>query len=171
LGIPILAIALLFVSRKKETLPRFIRWFDNNELHLRADGDDGLSGPDYIRSKWKDPTGWLARFNWLALRNPVNYFQYAVLGFQVQQGWKYKSENNNVGTHSYNKRGIRKTTLYNPDGKKYWEWYAVLPIYGLYHFRARLGYKIGDITDLKPGEWVQWVFAITPIKKLKPLDK
>ena len=166
LGLPILAIALLFVPRDKEVLPKFLRWFDNYELHLRDDGDDGLSGPHYIRSKWKDPTGWLARFNWLALRNPVNYFQYKVLGFKTEGDWAAKVENPNVGTHSYNVRGVRKTELTNGDGKKYWEYYAVIPLLKSWHFRARLGYKIGDITDLHDDEWVQWVFSVTPLKKL-----
>ena len=168
LGLPILAVVLLFVPKDKETLPSAFRWWDNYELHLRDDGDDGLSGPDYHRSKWKNPEGWIARFSWLALRNPINYFQYRHLGFQTKKGWTATVENPNVGTQSYRDAGIRKIKLINGDGKEYWEWYAVIKLFGNVHFRARLGYKIGDTTDLADDEWVQWVFSVTPFKVLKP---
>ena len=81
LGIPILAVLLLFIPKNVEYLPRLFRWWDNHERYTSGNkNDDGLSGPDYIRDKWRNPTGWMARFNWLALRNPANYFQYCILG-------------------------------------------------------------------------------------------
>lgn len=166
IGLPILAVTLLFVPKHKETLPRFLRWFDNHELHLRPNGDDGLSGPPKERARYKDPTAWWPRFRWLALRNPVNYFQYSVLGFTVQMPCEATTESPNVGTHRWNDRGVKRNWLRNRDGKEYWEYYAVIPLYKNWHFRARIGWKIDDKAELYDGLPVQWVFAITPLKRL-----
>lgn len=69
-AIPVLAVVLLFIAKERETLPRFVRWFDNNDAHreglpkavndhhIDSDGNvqgslprdiDGLAAPDYWR--------------------------------------------------------------------------------------------------------------------------
>jgi hypothetical protein len=168
-GIPILAVVLLFGPRDKEYLPSAFRWWDNHERYFDGNkSDDGLSGPDYIRNKWSDPTGWLARFNWLALRNPANYFQHRVLGRTANvflERVKVKGDLK-VGTHDWNTRGYYYQEVLNGH-EKLWELYIVQPIYKKWHFRFRAGWKIGGYFSKRdPGDSLQWVFAITPLKKL-----
>ena len=68
-----------------------------------------------------------------------------------------------VGTHSYNTRGYYYQELSNGA----FEFYMVQPLYKNYHFRARIGWKIGGHYSVREeGEHVQWVFAITPFKKI-----
>lgn len=168
-GIPILAIALIFVPRDEEKLPDALRWWDNHERYTPGNkSDDGLSGPDYIRSKWSDSTGWLARFNWLAIRNPANYFQYKVLGRQKSAMFDRVKVFGDlrVGTHDWNTRGYYYQEVINDD-EKLWELYIVKKLFGKWHFRFRAGWKIGGAySTRKTGEYLQWVFAITPLKKL-----
>jgi hypothetical protein len=168
-GIPILAVVLLFVPHEKEYLPSAFRWWDNHERYFDGNkSDDGLSGPDYIRNKWVDPTGWLARFNWLALRNPANYFQHSVLGRTANafcERVKVKGDLK-VGTHKWNTRGYYYQEVLN-GREKLWELYVVYPLYKEWHFRFRAGWKIGGhFSKRDPGDSLQWVFAITPLKKL-----
>ena len=185
-GIPILAILLLVVPRDREYLPRMFRWWDNHERYFEGNkSDDGLSGPDYIRNKWRNPTGWLARFYWLALRNPANYFQYAYLGrirntpyrtmrvrgcvFQ-EDGSKNRTNPQkllSVGTHTWNRRGYYYQEVIN-GAETLWELYMVWPLYKKWHFRLRMGWKLGGIySQKKEGDGIQWVLAITPLKRLE----
>lgn len=100
LGMIILPFVLAFVPRHKETLPRAFRWFDNHEAHIGHLNDnkdiDGLLGPTSERIKIgalnEDGTinesfGYLRllwnRYRWIALRNPVYYFQHVVMGIRV----------------------------------------------------------------------------------------
>src|SRR5690349_2988503 len=85
LGFIVLAVVLPFIPKDTEVLPKWLRWFDNysgyrNEYPI----GDGLSGdPDYrIRRRLDGHKNlYWERLNWLALRNPVNYFNYKVLGY------------------------------------------------------------------------------------------
>lgn len=168
-GIPILAVLLLFVPKDREYLPKLFRWWDNHERYFEGNkSDDGLSGPDYIRNTWAQPCGWLARFTWLALRNPANYFQYQVLGrIRHAQYDIIKAEGDlNVGTHEWNTRGYYYQEVLN-GREKLWELYIVYPLYRQWHFRLRAGWKVGGaFSKREPGDSLQWVFAITPFKKL-----
>lgn len=186
IGIPILAVLLLFIPKDVEYLPRLFRWWDNHERYTSGNkSDDGLSGPDYIRDKWRNPTGWLARFNWLALRNPANYFQYFVLGAEKHSHYeklkqvgayfndvgelKYDpiSSCMMVGTHTWNTRGWYYQEVLNGDDKL-WEFYMVWPLYKKWHFRLRAGWKLGGFYSNKnTGDGIQWVLAVTPFKKLE----
>src|SRR5690606_22399774 len=114
------------------------------------------------------PTGWLARFHWLAIRNPINYFQYKVLGreLSVNNSIKKIKGDLKVGTHDWNTRGYYYQEVEN-DGETLWELYVVYPLFKNYHFRLRMGWKIGGYFSRRsPGEHMQWVLAITPFKKL-----
>jgi len=168
-GIPILAVLLLFVPRDEEKLPDAFRWWDNHERYFPGNqSDDGLSGPPEIRNRWSNPEGWLARFNWLALRNPANYFQHRVLGRTANSfadRVKVKGDLK-VGTHEWNTRGYYYQEVLN-GREKLWELYIVQPLYKQWHFRLRAGWKIGGYFSKRdPGDSLQWVFAITPFKKL-----
>lgn len=171
LGMVVLAIVLPFIPRDRETLPRCIRWWDNHEAHLKEMADDGLSGPpDYraaLLAKGTDPEGFLARYNWLALRNGLNYFQYKVMGFQVQDDFKVISIKGNpeVGDHKGKAAGVYEVTIQN-GGKTYWELYWIYEYPGTdYIMRFRMGWKIGNPYERKPGEWRQWCLSPTPVKK------
>lgn len=164
-----MAVVLLFVPKDKEYLPSAFRWWDNHERYFPGNqSDDGLSGPPEIRQKWSNPTGWLARFNWLALRNPANYFQHRVLG-RVRSSMYDRVKvfgDLRVGTHEWNTRGYYYQEVLN-DSEKLWELYIVKPIYKKWHFRLRAGWKLGgEYSTREVGQSLQWVFAITPLKKL-----
>ena len=50
LGIPILAITFLFLPKERETLPKFLRWFDNNDAHR-------VGMPEAVSTYFINPTG------------------------------------------------------------------------------------------------------------------
>tara|TARA_R110002126_G_scaffold13516_1_gene58506 strand:+ start:268 stop:879 length:612 start_codon:yes stop_codon:yes gene_type:complete len=183
IGIPILAVLLLFIPEDREYLPKKFRWWDNHERYTEGNiGDDSLSGSSHIRNEWSNPTGWLARFYWLALRNPVNYFQYNILGrvkkspytldVQRVRGFSFPSNKTNpkkwlqVGTHEYNTRGWYYQEVTNGDDKL-WEFYVIYPLFKKWHFRFRAGWKLGGFySNKKQGDAIQWVFSMTPLKKI-----
>lgn len=176
-GIPILAVLLLFIPRGKESLPKAFRWWDNGEAYFKAEDEpDGLLGPHYWRKKrgvedqwaisyWKL---WWERFNWLALRNPADYFGYK-LGFKVvDKLTRVKSRGNeNVGDHLWSDQGYFYQLVYNGNGKKYWEYYLVYKYYrSNYALRVRIGWKIGAVKRRNDGRHLPFVFSITPFKEI-----
>jgi len=84
-SIIVLPFVLPFIGKDKETLPDFLAWFDNNEIRMKnGKMDDGLAGYPEYRAEMIPKYGlFLTRYIWLALRNPVNYFQYKVLGASI----------------------------------------------------------------------------------------
>lgn len=178
-GLIILAVVLPFIPRSAETLPKIFRWWDNNEIHVRDDGDDGLLGPPYYREE-RGTTDKYAisrfklfyeRYIWLALRNPANYFQYSVLGLKITGPVKvlYDNGNVNVGTHDWSDYGTYKLIIEH-DGKEYFEYYVVKPypfLGGKYGIRFRVGWKIRNPHDDPPGKIIQWVFSINPVRRMK----
>lgn len=172
LGWFILPIALLFIPKDQEYLPYFLRWFDNHEYHYsKLSHLDGLAGPDYYRKQnriypyapfsfWRL---WYYRYNWLAFRNPVNYFQYKVLGLPwVNNVFLVRTFGNpNTGDKTQDGHYFIQVKVNN---KMYWEYYAIVR----YPFtkkciRFRFGWKIGTIEENHAGEVVQWVCTITPM--------
>lgn len=154
-GIPILAIALLFVPRNATKLPYFLRWFDSWDVGLSGNGD-------YYASQ-KDPTGWWARFNWLALRNPINYFNYKYLAVDdhLHEITRSGHDNKTVltdGGYSYVEMAECVT------GKVYYE-YILEYKYHLFgkpvSFRFRLGWKFAGRSH--DGKY-QWVLQFHPFK-------
>ena len=177
LGLPILGVTLLFVSRSSETLPKLFRLWDNGELYFKeTDDPDGLMGPKYYREergtlyKYDLPffKVYWERFNWLALRNPADYLKY-LLGPKVKDKLTVKevSGTTNVGDHIGNDVGTYKLVVINGDGKEYWEYYTIKQYpfaNGKYIFRLRLGWKIKDPSDDLEGKRIPFEFSITPIK-------
>lgn len=75
-GMVVLFIVLPFIPPGASKLPSFLRWFDN------ADGD-GLDGDGAHQVRLEETmfgTTFLKRYWWLAVRNPINYFQHHILG-------------------------------------------------------------------------------------------
>ena len=167
-GILILPFILPFIHKDREYLPKSVRWFDNHEIYFKNKDLDGLAGPDYYR----EPRGiypfgphkyWKLlyyRYTWLAFRNPVNYFQYKVLG-QPLEGEMVLEE---TGTYEidarYGQYGTHRATLKDFDGKVLaWEYYTVQPLFWRFSLRFRMGWKIGKIDRAEVGEVFQWVLS------------
>jgi hypothetical protein len=154
LGIPLLALVLLFVPHETTSLPRLFQWWDNYDGVIDGTGD-------YL-AEHQNGSIWWRRFNWLALRNPLNYFQYQHMGCRppltpttVIHDGKETLEN---GGHSY------KEVYQNDEHKRYYE-YIYEKKYTLFgnpgSFRFRLGWKLAG-TDHN-GVY-QWVLQIIPFK-------
>ncbi len=163
-GFIILAVALPFIGREKTELPRFLRWFDTFDPKEKLWGAMHYSNPLRVDDIPKDPRGFMARYNWLAIRNPINYFQYKVLGEVWNDGWLYASEGpSNVGDnegHIGGKRVIIAGT------KPIYEYYSVRPYRLLGRdlcVRTRIGHKIGNPEDRKEGDVMQFVVSWSPI--------
>lgn len=177
IGIPILAVLLLFIPRGKESLPKAFRWWDNGETYFKPEDEpDGLLGPIYWRSKRglldQDKLSfgklWWERFNWLALRNPADYFGYKIgLAVNKKLILAKSAGNSNVGDHKWSARGRYWQVVINGDGKKYWEYYRVSK-YPLieYALRIRWGWKISRYAKHRDGRVIPFVFSITPFKRL-----
>lgn len=127
-------------------------WFDNQS---------GQYGPD--------PTSFFEVWYWLCLRNPLNVFQYRVLGFE----WKEPV----IFVHYDEKPPIWQTSDESTSGawyteveierKAYWEYFMVKkwPLMNKC-FRFRCGWKIGRIDSNKDKDHVQWCFTVTPFKEI-----
>ena len=191
-GLLVLPWVLLFVPRDREYLPKLFRWFDNQEYHYAIDKldpeIDGLAGDKLYRSQrnLRDDSGfwklWYERFIWLAIRNPVNYFQYAVLGLHVSAGyellyhyttlpsdsWKLQVGNTKNMYCGFARHDIRS---YMKPKRDYWEYYWVKP-YNLFGtrrcIRLRMGWKIGNIKNLDDhflqSKAVQFTYNLNPWK-------
>lgn len=171
IGLIVLLLVLPFLSKDREDLPRLVRWFDNHELYTKQDiqdGIDGLAGDipfrkknniypygpyNYLRNLWH-------RYNWLALRNPLNYFQYKVLGRKRKDVSILKKLVGSpfVGDLKGQKQGLRYMEL----DDNIWEIYYVKRLYGSRGLRVRIGYKIS-----KDNKYCQWVLVINPFKKIE----
>ena len=181
LGMIVLAPLLLFIPRDKEYLPKYFKWFDNADYYRKPKGSqiDGLSGDPGYRNQFKDPTGWWARYCWLALRNPINYFQYYKLGVAYELGnisdisysgnrftsdWIRKGGSNNSGLFVAEVR-IRNRT--------YWELYWVFNWSDDRCLRLRLGWKINQVPEKSIYDQVvenrhfQFTFNLHPYKEIQ----
>lgn len=169
-GIIILPFVLPFVSKDKEQLPRFVRWFDNHEsyyafMHSQIDGLAGSAKYRRQQGLTEDSSAlklFYIRYKWLALRNALNYFQYKYLGLNwVVDGYEYKvvttrgdSEVNEDFPGSY-------TVILREPGtnKVFFEHYKCIKIpYFPVVLRIRIGHKIGHPSENPAGETSQWVF-------------
>lgn len=177
IGIPVVALELLLHLKDKRVEncvdQRLIcKWFDNGDDLDREYGLNGDKGYQLSRGNPTDTWGiYRMRFNWLALRNPINYFQYNVLGSRVEDLGNIESYHNyidgvgesgdlEVGDWQY--AGVRKIELDSGE----WEHYTVYryPFKPEKCFRARIGHKLGHNPIKHKRSGVQWVCAIQPWK-------
>jgi len=174
-GIPILAIVLLFLDNKAKQLPTFIRWFDNAD-------NDGLYGDIANQqrniARGINPKGYLAKLIWLGFRNPINYFKYRVLGIKISDINKNPpplvEECSDVpGQHvsDYAAGGFRYVELELYNQKKYYEYYLIKPYHAFHKplcFRARIGWKIGHPEEpQKERSHYAWTCAINPCQPFR----
>jgi hypothetical protein len=144
----IVVLPVCFLSRKS-SLPRVFRWFDNADIYPEFNRNPITYLKDVI------PKGVLYRYYWLALRNPLNYFGYKILG--------WKSDRDIVASiigDSANKRPGYDYIEVNDKGSHY-EYYYIHKWNSTHCFRFRMGWKL---QDTKVGDWVQWVLVIQPYK-------
>jgi hypothetical protein len=147
LGIPLVAVALLFKIRDKRTcstglenqrLPKLLSWWDVGDPIDRKyglNGDLGYQSKQFLNSDdalregvlynavalmydREDEGKWIpwykiywARFNWLALRNPANGFQYNVLGLKVEDIYQPIELINNTHDNEVHAEGLGVTLL------------------------------------------------------------
>lgn len=166
LGMVVLSIVLPFIPRDVEQLPRIVKWFDN---WSGVPPGDGLSGDPGYRSQLEDPTSFRSRYYWLALRNPVNYFQYKILGMVTDSEFWVSHTNSNYDVGDKSNGGILDQELISVStGRRYSEFYFIKPYIFMNRklcIRIRIGYKIGNRfanSITKPPPVIQWVFSASP---------
>lgn len=183
LGSIILPFVLPFIPKSQEHLPYLVRWFDNHESYYPGqEGQhvDGLAGPkahrdkngltensSFIKLYWE-------RYRWLALRNPLNYFQYKHLGVLISEAMMKDYVYSYVGDPyvdgSDPRDGFYKLTFqHKATHKKYFECHRkmTIPFFPNYYMMIRLGWKIRHPLNKKAGDVEQWVFTppFTRIRK------
>ncbi len=179
----VLAVVLPFIPASSETLPRCFRWFDNySGVKSAYPVGDGLSG-DPVYRLYRAVEGhsslYWERLNWLGLRNPVNYFNYKVLGYTpattaVVNKIKGKSFKNVKYQYLEVFDGV--SFVVSPWGdlvemeNLYYEYYYIRT-YNFFGFKRnfyfRMGWKLNNTSDIEPGTTYEWVFTINPIKPIK----
>lgn len=181
LGMIILAPVLLFIPKDREHLPRVLRWFDNADYYRKPKGSliDGLSGDPGFRAQYKDPTAWWPRYYWLAIRNPINYFQYYKLGKaynleDVNMIWK---TGNRYTSDWIRDKSIPNDGLFQAEvtisGKVYWELYWVYNWSDDRCLRLRLGWKINQVPEkiledqVTESRHFQFTFNLHPYKEIQ----
>lgn len=138
-------------------LPAFLRWFDNADQYIGRDTSVYFSVRD---------SGTANIYYWLAIRNPLNYFGYQVLGVTLSgtelQTLHTALDSINVGDGTNDHEGLLYSEVKQED-KTYYEYYYIKK-YAIFKqikcFRFRLGHKFTEIS--KNSEHVQWCFIISP---------
>lgn len=169
----VVPITVALISKSAERLPSWLAWYDNGD---EFDRKYGLIGdiPNQRRNMEKgiNPNSYRAKVGWL-LRNPVNYFQYRVLGFSTDNGDNFESYNLHskpdiLGAEvgDYTSGGFRKILL-KLDGKLRYEYYWVIPYKSKPGrcFRARIGWKITDLDNIigkDKRKVIQFSWAVHP---------
>lgn len=163
-GIPIMLVYFRFFNDESRIrLPKYLKWFGVWE-HKSY----GINGDDAWR-RAHDYTKWYPRFKYNVLRNPLNHFQWEVLGkdniTDIDNLWNVFR----LGTvYTTNDLGWAYTKMYELDRLHAWEFYCLLKYpFTSKAFRVRLGYKIMNIEDLDKGPKFQWAFSVTPFKRIR----
>ncbi len=174
----VILLPILLVVKDNLRLPVIFKWFDNADLWV---GRNTETYEGIVKQ------GTWARYVWLAWRNPINYFGYAVMGYTVPaEGMPPVSEQIGVpGIGDHSKPGfyyieltwIEKHLIFNPlsvlntnslteveVAKRIYEYYYVHQWSADRCLRFRMGHKIGAIERNKPGSTMQYVSVIQPYK-------
>ncbi len=156
LGIIIL-FPILLVYRNSESLPGPLRWFDNYDIHSKERDRSVYEG--IVRTGQQSLGGLIYRYYWLALRNPLNYFGYTVLGFKCRMlPWESIKSDLNIGDASGQSPGFLYLE-YEQDNKIYFEYYYIKKWSDTKCLRVRIGHKLKNTRN---DDFVQWVFVISP---------
>ncbi len=189
-GMVILAVVLPFIKEGQERLPKCLAWFDNDSgIRLGYPGGDGLAGdPNYRRMRAEEghTSIYWERYTWLALRNPINYFSYKILGHKFVAGDTVTKLEGPIDPGMTMDGGLKilemetirpyPTVLYLGlssvpmivyPTKTLYEYHYV-KAYTLFGkklcFWARFGWKINHPSEVITGETTEWVFTCNPVK-------
>jgi len=146
-------------------LPRVLRWFDSADPFVGRDTSviDRLNDYPETSPYFRYSAYW-TRYNWLAWRNPLNYFGYKYLGYYFTGQEKYKITGNpDVGDSRGSSPGLKIIEVKVDGIVKAYEYYYIHKWSDTTCFRFRLGVKIGDWNNPK-GTFAQGVFVISPYK-------
>lgn len=184
LFLPLQAAGLLLVpvgillSRGRQKLPYLFRWFDNADLYI---GRDSTTYLGVIQE------GFLYRWYWLAIRNPVDYFSYKYLSitvgpevkvisiikntlpWKIKETWSYYSEYEDRKVGDGDNEGLFYIE-YLINNKIYYEYYFVKKLTATRCFRFRMGWKLGLPSEVLPGTIVDEVLSCTPVHNFSPSD-
>lgn len=155
IGLIIIPFILLCIGDNPK-FPSCFKWLDNFD-HW---GDRDTSTYDAIIK-----SGFWARYNFIALRNPLNYFGYAVLGIQVTDTpiVVESNEHYTVGDSSGKESGFLYQDV-DYGVHRVYEYYYIYKFSPTKCFRFRMGYKIGDPKSNKIGSYIEQVLVIQPYK-------
>lgn len=160
LFLPLQAAGVLLVplgialSTEQQKLPYLFRWFDNADLYVGRDTSSYLA---VIQR------GFLYRWYWLSIRNPVDYFSYKYLSITLPQGQISVLP---IGDSLFkvgdgDNEGLLAIE-YLVNNEIYYEYYFIKKLTATKCFRFRMGWKFGVPSEIRSGEIVDEVFSCTP---------
>ncbi len=181
-GIPLVALAVLVQPWDAYRLPKFLKWFDLADNYPE---EFARSNETYVAQIL--PAGKFARFNYIALRNPTNYFCYKYLSVKFLRisafGCSRSLQPDYLDAmdpelakvlllQDIGDNGVSGLSEIEIDGitiddtaKHVWEYYRIYryTIFGITKcVRIRIGWKLSEFSDENQGKWLQWVFVISP---------
>jgi hypothetical protein len=146
-------------------LPAVLRWFDSADPYVGRDTSvitQLNQNPE--TSKYFFVNKILTKYNWLAFRNPINYFSYKYLGFQWDSPTLVTtSGSSKVGDSAGKVPGLYYIEVIQND-RTHYEYYFIYKLSSTRCIRARMGHKIGQFESNKKGDYVQQVLVIQPFK-------
>lgn len=148
-GIFLNPIVVLFVN-KSGYLPKCLRWFETPDNSL--DGDNGWKTEHVL---WLKNGSYLKRVLWL-YRNNVHGFSTNVLGFIIEEGFRYEISGSEKVSNRPLYNGIVLRKIINPNGRVYFQWYWVKAWSKTKCIRVNLGWKLWNP---RAGKMAQYVFS------------
>lgn len=127
-------------ANKEGWLPSYLSWFQTPDNSL--DGDKGWR-EEHMPYK-EDKAGfqrWVNRSRWL-IRNSMYGFKIDVLGFKLEEGFKFRYIGNPEVSDRPLSEGWVLRTATNPDDKKAFQFYLIYPWSEKYCLRLMFGWKL-----------------------------
>ncbi len=182
IGIPLVALAVLCQKSDAVRLPKFLKWFDLADNYPEEFGRTNVTYVNQIL-----PEGKLARFNYLALRNPTNYFNYKHLAVKFYRITTFTcvrtlqadylkdlgpQEDKILLLNDIGDTGVSGISEIEIDGVSLtdaadhvYEYYNVYryKLFGrTFCVRIRIGWKLSEFKEDNVNKHLQWVFVISP---------
>lgn len=139
-------------------LPRAFRFFDSADPFVGRDTSviDCINAtPEKSPYFWKN--GYITRYNWLAWRNPINYFSYKYLGYTFTGRESYDIIGSlDVGDSTGKHEGLKIINL----STGVYEYLYVKKVGDKACIYLRMGWKIVNMQN-RPGSFCQKVFTVS----------